>query len=113
MENNMNVLVKTLIRGRDYAKRLQNLLRQTGNNDGSVSVDELVIEISKSFAESLSVLNSCGFGEIYDPSVGLTCSSDQQSEVITGNSEKILLTPLAKESRGSYKKRYVKNMLYM
>nr|GEZ07829.1 probable WRKY transcription factor 70 [Tanacetum cinerariifolium] len=77
MEKDTNILVQTLIRGRDSAKRLQNLLSGETNDDHvSVSVDDLLTEVSESFASGLSMLSTS------------TSEAHPESDVFNGNSEK-------------------------
>ncbi|KAI3800030.1 hypothetical protein L1987_35337 [Smallanthus sonchifolius] len=105
---NKEELVETLTKGRNSAKKLQNLLRQEVNDDGLVSVDELVSEISQSFYGGLLVLNSCNSGELSRVPVSArpnsACSGDQTPEVFTGDTGKTP-APAVKGRRGCYKRR--------
>ncbi|KAI3800031.1 hypothetical protein L1987_35338 [Smallanthus sonchifolius] len=105
MEINKKELVESLTRGRNSAKKLQNLLRQKVKDDGLVSVDDLVKEISQSFNGCLLVLNSCNSGELCRVPVSAhlnsACSGDQIPEVYSGNTGKLAL----KGRRGCYKRR--------
>ncbi|KAI3793149.1 hypothetical protein L1987_35764 [Smallanthus sonchifolius] len=110
MEINKKELVETLTKGRNSAKKLQNLLRQKVKDDGLVSVDDLVKEISQSFYGCLSVLNSCNSGEISRVPVSAhlnsACSGDQTPEVYSGNTGKNITPALAQKGRrGCYKRR--------
>ncbi|KAI3793150.1 hypothetical protein L1987_35765 [Smallanthus sonchifolius] len=104
---NKKELVETLTKGRNSAKKLQNLLRQEvhEHDDGLVSVDDLVSEISQSFYGGLLVLNS---GELTRVPVRArptsACSSDKTPQVFTGDTGK---TPASavKGRRGCYKRR--------
>ncbi|KAI3519659.1 hypothetical protein L1887_08874 [Cichorium endivia] len=106
MDKSKEKLVETLISGRNSAKRLQNLLRRKVDNDGSVSVDNLVMEVMGSFAGSLSVLNSFHWGEFYgvpvSPRVDLACSVDRVPEFYSGETGKNR-APGGRQRRGSYK----------
>nr|GEU61493.1 probable WRKY transcription factor 70 [Tanacetum cinerariifolium] len=109
MEKDTNILVQTLIRGRDSAKRLQNLLCGETNDDHvSVSVDDLLTEVSESFASGLSMLSTS------------TSEAHQELDVFNGNSETTSSlgqsfsnlsrnnkTPLVlvKQGRGQYKRK--------
>lgn len=108
MEMNNNILVETLIRGRNSARRLQNLVCRKAQEDGSVSADDLVTEISNSFANGLLLLNPCGSKEIcrveMSPDEGLARSVDRPSEVLTGNNE-LIPPPLVNQGRGRYKRK--------
>ncbi|KVI09992.1 DNA-binding WRKY [Cynara cardunculus var. scolymus] len=108
MERNKKKLVETLTRGRNSAMRLQNLLRQKVHDDGLVSVDDLVTEISRSFSGSLLVLNSCNSGKFcgvpVNPHLGLACSLNRVPEVYSGNTAKNP-AQTTKERRGCYKRR--------
>ncbi|XP_076948437.1 putative WRKY transcription factor 70 [Bidens hawaiensis] len=92
MDINKKELVETLTKGRDSAKKLQNLLSQKVDDDGSASVGDLVTEISQSFYGSLLVLNSPNSSEFSRVPVSSPCSGDQ------------IPTP-AKGRRGCYKRR--------
>lgn len=100
MDINKKELVETLTKGRDSAKKLQNLLSQKVDDDGSASVGDLVTEISQSFYGSLLVLNSPNSGEFSRVPVSSPCSGDQ------------IQTP-AKGRRGCYKRRYLKLKFYL
>ncbi|KAD7480302.1 hypothetical protein E3N88_03438 [Mikania micrantha] len=100
MELNKKQLVETLSRGRNSAKKLQNLLRQKLNDDGLVSVDDLVSEISQSFYCGLLVLNSCDSGELSRVPVSAHLSS-----ACTGNTRRKTPAPNVKGRRGGYKRR--------
>ncbi|KAJ0466033.1 putative transcription factor WRKY family [Helianthus annuus] len=89
MDINKKELVETLTRGRNSAKKLQNLLIQKDNVDNLVCVDDLVAEISQSFYGGLLVLNACNSG-------------DQMTEVHTGKTPE---PPASKGRRGCYKRR--------
>lgn len=105
MEKNKKSLNETLVSGRDSAKKLQDLLRRRVFNDGSVSVDDLVMEILGSFSDGLLLLSSCESGEFSSvpasPHVGLTCADDKILAVKTGKKP----APTVKERRGCYKRR--------
>lgn len=112
MEMNKKELVETLTRGRNSAKKLQNLLLDQKVNDHgdellvASAAHDLVTQISQSFYGGLLVLNSCNSGELTRVPVTtqLTCSGDQMlQEVNSGNTKK---TPPVKGRRGCYKRRY-------
>ncbi|XP_076896643.1 putative WRKY transcription factor 70 [Bidens hawaiensis] len=92
MDINKKDLVETLTKGRDSAKKLQNLLSQKVDDDGLASVGDLVTKISQSFYGGLLVLNSSNSGEFSRVPVSSPCSGDQ------------ILAP-AKGRRGCYKRR--------
>ncbi|GKC33345.1 probable WRKY transcription factor 70 [Tanacetum coccineum] len=113
MEKNNNILVQTLIRGKDSAKRLQNLLSGETNNDHvSVSVDELLTEVSESFASGLSML-STSRSEVHQGSEVLKGNNEKTSTLgqsfsadsnLSRNNEKTPLV-LVKQGRGQYKRK--------
>lgn len=86
-------------------KKLQTLLRRRVFDDGSVSVEDLVMEILGSFSGGLSLLESFDFGELSGAPASsyssLACSGDQIPEVSTGKRP----APAVKERRGCYKRR--------
>ncbi|XP_076916730.1 WRKY DNA-binding transcription factor 70-like [Bidens hawaiensis] len=92
MDINKKELVETLTKGRDSAKKLQNLLSHKVDDDGLASVGDLVTEISQSFYGGLLVLNSSNSGEFSRVPVNSPCSGDQ-------------IVALAKGRRGCYKRR--------
>ncbi|KAJ0487616.1 putative transcription factor WRKY family [Helianthus annuus] len=105
MDINKKELVETLTKGRNSAKKLQNLLTQKVNDDGLVSVDDLVTEISQSFYGGLLVLNSSNSGEVSrvpvsSHAISSACSDDQIPKVHTGKTPE----PVAKGRRGGYKR---------
>ncbi|GJV57278.1 WRKY domain-containing protein [Tanacetum coccineum] len=90
MEKKTIMLVEALINGKNSASRLQNILSRNDLNIEEIqSIDDLVMDITKSFADSLSVLSSC--------------SDPKPQEVFTANSEETP-PPLAKPGRGHYKR---------
>nr|WCL15228.1 WRKY6532 [Atractylodes chinensis] len=94
---NKKRLIGELIRGRDSTKKLQNLLRR---HDGSVSAQDLVMQILGSFSDSLSVLSfsdSCPLSAT--TFLGSPCSDDR-----TLDSAKTEKKPV-KDRRGCYKRR--------
>ncbi|GJR97724.1 probable WRKY transcription factor 70 [Tanacetum coccineum] len=113
MEKDNNILVQTLVRGRDSAKRLQNMLCGETNDDHvSVSVDDLLTEVSESFASGLSML-STSRSEVHQgsevlkgnsektPTLGQSFSADSN---LSRNNEKTPLV-LVKQGRGQYKRK--------
>ncbi|KAJ0471014.1 putative transcription factor WRKY family [Helianthus annuus] len=108
MDINKKELVETLTKGRNSAKKLQNLLTQKVNDDGLASVDDLVTEISQSFYGGLLVLNSSNSGEVSrvpvsSHAISSACSGDQIPEVHTGKTP----ASVAKGRRGGYKRRKI------
>ena len=109
-------LIGELIEGRDSTKKLQNLLRRKTQNDGSVSAEDLVMKILRSFSDSLSVLTSCTSGESYQVSatttyVGSPCSGDRTLD--SGESKKKPKpAPVVKDRRGCYKRRLEPKIKY-
>ncbi|KAI3751189.1 hypothetical protein L2E82_22236 [Cichorium intybus] len=104
--SNNKRLIEELIKGRDYTKKLQYLLRQKVDDNGSVSAADLVMKILGSFSDSLSVLSSCGSGVLcpvpVSTYVSSACSDDRTCE--SGESEK-KPAPVVKGRRGCYKRR--------
>ena len=108
MEENKKRMMETLIRGRNSAKKLQNLLLGEVKDDGSVSVDNLMMEMLESFYGSLSMLSSCnpdGFSRVpaCSHSGNFTCFANRAPEVYNGKK----LAPAVKKGRGCYKRRCV------
>ncbi|PWA53116.1 DNA-binding WRKY [Artemisia annua] len=114
MEKNNNILVQTLIRGRDSAKRLRNMLCGDPNDDHvSVSVDDLLMDVSDSFANGLSMLSSTSRSEVHQesevfkrnsemtPTQGQSFSANAN---LSRNNEKTPLG-LVKQGRGQYKRK--------
>lgn len=100
MEQKRKMFIDTLTKGRDSAKKLQNLRRRKVNLDESVSAEDLLMEILGSFSGSLSMLNSCDSDEIF----GIPARPvDQVPEVDAGKKP----ASGVKERRGCYKRRYV------
>ncbi|KAM5556887.1 putative WRKY transcription factor 70 [Rosa sericea] len=115
------VINEKLVRGRNRATELQSLLNNRSNGSTSLLAEELVMEIVKSFTESLSVLsdssklcgdddhqysgsNGCGGGEIVKAEASHVEQShcgDRSSED-SGESRK---RPGCKDRRGCYKRR--------
>ncbi|KAI3751187.1 hypothetical protein L2E82_22234 [Cichorium intybus] len=104
--SNKKILIEELIKGRDSTKKLQNLLRQKIDDDGSVSADDLVMKILGSFSDSLSVLSACASGVLcpipVSKYVSSACSDDRTCD--SGESEK-KPAPVVKDRRGCYKRR--------
>nr|XP_043634609.1 WRKY DNA-binding transcription factor 70-like [Erigeron canadensis] len=99
MEKNKKILTETLMKGRDSAKKLQSLRRRRLNFDGSVSVEDLLVEILASFTCGLSMLNSCDSDDTFG--VPADSSVDQMPEVYSGKKP----AQATKERRGCYKRR--------
>lgn len=101
MEKNKQILIETLMKGRDSTKKLQNLRRRKVCTDGSVSVDDLLIEILESLTAGLSMLKSCDTGEI--------CGSPGSPHVVDIPELYTGKKPVTgvKEKRGCYKRRCV------
>lgn len=97
MEKNNQTLIETLVRGKDSAKALQNLIsKKLVNGNGSGLVDDLLFEILGSFTGGLSMLGSCDSGVLpASPPVDLV------PEVYSGKKP----APVVKERRGCYKRR--------
>ncbi|KAK1409273.1 hypothetical protein QVD17_35799 [Tagetes erecta] len=99
--NKQKELIETLTRGRNCAKKLQNLLHNdqkvVNDDDDGLLVFDLVTQISQSFYGGLLVLNASNSGEL------ITCSGHDKmlSEVNSGNNK----TPPVKGRRGCYKRR--------
>ena len=93
MEKKINILAEALINGKNSAKKLQNLLRRNDlNTDEIVSIDDLVMDITKAFVDGLSVLSSCG------------STHPKPQEILTPNGEETP-PPLVKQRRGQYMRR--------
>nr|XP_043614247.1 probable WRKY transcription factor 70 [Erigeron canadensis] len=97
---NKKRLINELIKGRDTTKMLQDLLVGNVDNDGSVSLEDLVIKILGSFSNCLSVLGSDHVSTTND--VGLACYDNQTWD---SNESDKKSTPIVKDRRGCYKRR--------
>lgn len=103
-------MIGELLKGKDYATQLLSLLkkpRSSGDRGGSVSAEGLALQISRSFSESISALNSREGNEICrivpaDGVVGV--SSVDRSSKTSDNSRKRLGV---KDRRGCYRRRNV------
>ncbi|XP_071734363.1 WRKY DNA-binding transcription factor 70-like [Rutidosis leptorrhynchoides] len=93
MEKSKVILVETLLRGRNSAKRLQNLLCRKEKLN-FVSVDVLVTEIADSFVNGLLMLNPDDFG-----------SASLASECLANDNNEMISSPAAKLGRGRYKRK--------
>ncbi|XP_024982233.1 probable WRKY transcription factor 70 [Cynara cardunculus var. scolymus] len=106
MEENKKSLMETLLRGRNSAKTLQSLLLENVKDEGSVSVDDLVMELLGSFYTCLSMVNTCNSNKISRVS---TCSrmgnlariANWPLKVYNGSKP----APVVKKGRGCYKRR--------
>ncbi|KAI3427808.1 WRKY domain-containing protein [Psidium guajava] len=100
--------IRELVDGRESAIRLKTLLCKPSGNNGSLSADELVVKILRSFTESLSALSSCQdveVGEDLSPQMGgFGSGSDDQGSEHSSESRK---RPGLKDGRGCYKRRKV------
>ncbi|KAL7229313.1 hypothetical protein ACSBR2_007921 [Camellia fascicularis] len=110
--SNRKRAVEEMIKGRDVATQLQNLLQKPCGGDGSVLAEELVVEILRSFTQTLFLMSSCcdESGEVCQipatttqvgsPSCG-GGGGDLRS-VDSGESSKM---PAVKDRRGCYKRK--------
>ncbi|XP_030534614.1 probable WRKY transcription factor 70 [Rhodamnia argentea] len=98
--------IRELVDGRESAIRLKTLLCKPSGNNGSLSADELVVKILRSFTESLSALSSCEHSEVREDMspqmVGFGSGCDDQGSEHSGESRK---RPGLKDGRGCYKRR--------
>ncbi|KAF8028204.1 hypothetical protein BT93_E0952 [Corymbia citriodora subsp. variegata] len=98
--------IRELVDGRDSAIRLETLLRKPSGNNGSLSADELVVKILRSFTESISALSSWENSEVCEdmsPQIGgFGAGCDDQGSEHSGESRK---RPGLKDGRGCYKRR--------
>ncbi|KAJ9539814.1 hypothetical protein OSB04_026320, partial [Centaurea solstitialis] len=97
MEDNKKRMMESLIRGRNSAKKLQNLFLGEVKDDGSVSVDDLMMDMTESFHGSLSMLTSCnsnGFSRV-------SACSHRPPGVYNGKKPAMAV----KKGRGCYKRR--------
>ncbi|TKY73954.1 WRKY transcription factor 70 [Spatholobus suberectus] len=105
-------VIRELVQGQDYAAQLKFLLQKPIGPDGSVSAKELISNVLRSFAETLSVLTSSeaasGDDEVAQNLVAsaeevAASSIDPRSEDSTESRKRSL--SLTKDRRGSYKRR--------
>ncbi|KAJ9546211.1 hypothetical protein OSB04_025918 [Centaurea solstitialis] len=100
--NYNKALIGELKKGRDYTKKLQNLLRRNNHND---SAEDLVVKILRSFSDSLSMLTCCTSGDSYSVSA---CSSDR---ILDSGESKKKPAPVVKDRRGCYTRRKTENSM--
>ncbi|XP_027905300.1 probable WRKY transcription factor 70 [Vigna unguiculata] len=106
-------VITELLLGLDHATQLKFLLQNPVGPDGSVAAKELVTNVQRSFAQTLSMLTSSqpARGEdevaqnllISGEDASQVASIDPRSEDSTESRKRSL--PLAKDRRGSYKRR--------
>ncbi|XP_043705508.1 probable WRKY transcription factor 70 [Telopea speciosissima] len=98
--------IEELIRGHEFATQLQIILLKSTEDHESVTAEELVAKILKSFTEALAVLNSGKSGENYeDPATaqdGSPCSDVQKIEDSGENRKR---PASIDHPRGGYKRR--------
>ncbi|GAV67788.1 WRKY domain-containing protein [Cephalotus follicularis] len=105
--SNREEVMEELVQGHNFASQLKNLLQKPFEQHGSLSADELVVKILRSFSHTLSILSSCESSEAfqnpaasyYDDSM---CVNDAPSFEDSGESRK---RPASKERRGCYKRK--------
>ncbi|KAK9283367.1 hypothetical protein L1049_011609 [Liquidambar formosana] len=77
-------LMEELVQGREFAAQLQTIIRKPFGDHGSLSAEELVEKMLRSFTETLSALNSSKSGEVCQipetSHVGSPPSNDRVSE---------------------------------
>ncbi|KAJ9539813.1 hypothetical protein OSB04_026319 [Centaurea solstitialis] len=111
MEENKKRMVETLIRGRNSTRKLQNLFLGKVKDDGSVSVDNLMMEMLGSFYGSLSLYSSCNSNSfstsvpLSSPMANLASFSHRPPEVCNGKKPAPPPAPAIKKGRGCYKRR--------
>ncbi|XP_040995106.1 probable WRKY transcription factor 70 isoform X1 [Juglans microcarpa x Juglans regia] len=96
-------VIKELVDGQDYATQLKSLLHRPTEDHESLSAEELVSKILRSFSETLSVLSSCEQGEVSQSQAVSHADShcDVRRSEDSGESRKRLA---AKDRRGCYKR---------
>ncbi|XP_058110666.1 WRKY DNA-binding transcription factor 70-like [Magnolia sinica] len=97
--------IQELIDGQEYATQLQNLFQKAPLDQGLESAEILLDKVAQSFSNALSVLNSGVIDkDRWNPSTTQLCSScsDDRGVKNSGHSKKI---PVAKDRRGTYKRR--------
>ncbi|XP_061356062.1 probable WRKY transcription factor 70 [Gastrolobium bilobum] len=104
-------LIRELLQGQEYATKLKLLLQEHVGADGSLSAKELVANVLRSFAETLSVM-TCSEDEVADQNLVnsgedgsqvAASTNDLRSEVSTESRKRSF--PATKDRRGSYKRR--------
>ncbi|KAI4306968.1 hypothetical protein L6164_030203 [Bauhinia variegata] len=113
-ENVMTVkrVIRELVQGQESATQLKGLVQKQSGVDGSLSAEELVAKILRSFTESLSVLTATGVevsqnfpavsGENGSQKVG---SCNDRGFEYSGESRKRSSPETTKDRRGCYKRR--------
>lgn len=97
-------VIKELVEGQDYATQLKSLLHRHPEEHGSLSAEELVSKILRSFTETLSVLSKCEPSEVSQSQAFSRADShcDVRRSEDSGESKKRLA---AKDRRDCYKRR--------
>ncbi|KAA8517636.1 hypothetical protein F0562_015110 [Nyssa sinensis] len=99
--------IKELVRGREFAKQLRDMLSKPTGDDGSLpSADDLVLKVLGSFTETLSIFRNCNTSDELSQfpattHLGSPCWDGRKSED-SGDSSK---TSASKDRRGCYKRR--------
>lgn len=106
-------LVTELLLGLDYATQLKFLLQKPVDPDASVAAKELVTNVHRSFAQTLSILTSSHPARVQDQvaqnllisgeDASQAASIDHRSHDSTESRKRSF--PLSKDRRGSYKRR--------
>ncbi|KAL3521322.1 hypothetical protein ACH5RR_019471 [Cinchona calisaya] len=103
-------LIGKLLKGKESATQLQNLIKKpssSGEDVGSASAEELALQISRSFLESISILSSCGVNEIQQivasDDVVQVSSGDRRSKASDRSRKRLG----GKDRRGCYRRRNV------
>nr|KYP53763.1 putative WRKY transcription factor 70 [Cajanus cajan] len=102
-------LIRELVQGQDYATQLKFLLQNPIGPRGFLSAKELVSNVLRSFSQTLSVLTSSDDDDHVSQNLGedasqlVASSINPRSEDSTESRKGSL--PLAKDRRGSYKRR--------
>ncbi|XP_075108206.1 WRKY DNA-binding transcription factor 70 [Nicotiana tabacum] len=97
-------VMKELVEGKRFATQLQTLFQQPIADHGSVSADELLLKIWRSFSEAITELNTWGLAFQIEE-VDQADSEDRKSKDSTSELKKKKDKQGGKDRRGCYKRR--------
>ncbi|XP_010253044.1 PREDICTED: probable WRKY transcription factor 70 [Nelumbo nucifera] len=101
-------LINSLVRGRELTTQLQTILcNRLGHEDGSLSTEDLLPRILRSFTEAISALKSADSGEVCQNPSSTNVSSPSCDGPRTEDSGESRKSPAVKDRRGDYKRRKV------
>ncbi|KAK4351227.1 hypothetical protein RND71_030540 [Anisodus tanguticus] len=103
-----NLIKQVLIQGKDFATQLQCLLRQPiEHHDGSVSADELVVKIWRSFTQAITIMMGNSKSLVSIEEVDQADSGDRKSTDSSSDQLRKKEKQGGKDRRGCYKRRKI------